>query len=390
MACICHDECLVSVAPQPTPAHTSAGQRQHGANPVPIVRKVAVLLAFAVWTSRLGAQVAGAHRVHLGVVGHPFEQEPYRDISPVEQLNLLAELGAGWYRCDWSEARFRNAPRAYDDLVSHARRRNIRLLPILFPAISWQDDAEEVLRKRSFEYARLVVSRYKRTITHWELSNELDGFCMIRKGETTRTGEAWQWGDPDGDRPEHYHEGRYRKALAVLRGLCEGVRAADPKARRIINTGGWLHYGFVERLVREDKVPFEILSWHWYSEMGDIAAVRGNFNLLARLASFGKPIWITEMNRRGGSLGDEGERLQAEYLTGTIQQMSRQNAIRAVFVYELLDEPQFGPDNPESHYGLVRVEKREGRWRVGSLKQAFHRLRVLARGRSATSEHRMR
>lgn len=193
---------------------------------------------------------------------------------------------------------------------------------------------------------------------------------MVHKGETMNTGEVWQWGDPDGDKPEHYEDGRYELAKAVLLGLADGVREASKNAKRIINTGGWLHYGFIQRLI-DDKVQFEILGWHWYSDMGDITNVRGNFNLWGHLTSFGKPIWITEINRRNGSI-NENEEEQANYIKEVASQIRNLKEIKAFFVYELLDELYFGKDNPESYYGFVKLKKNEENlWVVGEKKQAF-------------------
>jgi hypothetical protein len=64
-------------------------------------------------------------------------------------------------------------------------------------------------------------------------------------------------------------------------GLYEGVKAADPNALAIVDTAGWLHYGFIERLVKEDRaLAFDILAWHWYSEMGEMTNVQGKRNLI--------------------------------------------------------------------------------------------------------------
>jgi hypothetical protein len=316
----------------------------------------------------------------IGVNGHPFQQEAYRDIPIATQLEWVQRLGADWYRSDWDgRAATPEGLEQLDILVTEAKRRGVRILPILFPPVNLREvrDEDKIYRV-AFDYARTVVSHFREEIRFWELHNELDGFAMIRKGERMSTGAVWQWGDPDGDRPEHYEEGRYRRARAVLRGLADGVRAADANAVRLINTGGWLHYGFVQRLV-EDGVPFEILAWHWYSEMGDITRVRGQFNLLQRLTAFGKPIWLTEWNRRGGSQGENGEREQAEYLRRTLTQfaeLAQRYPLRAVFIYELFDEPYFGPDHPESHYGLIRVRRGPNRrWTPAEPKPAFEAVR---------------
>ena len=51
--------------------------------------------------------------------------------------------------------------------------------------------------------------------------------------------------------------------------------------------------------------------------------------------------------------------------------------MEAYFIYELLDEPYFlreNPETPEAHYGLVeliRGPNNDG-WRVGRQKRAYH------------------
>lgn len=152
---------------------------------------------------------------------------------------------------------------------------------------------------------------------------------MIHRGEKARDGKIWKWGDPAGNRPEDYEESRYRKAKAEIQGLYEGVKAADPGTTTVVDTGGWLHYGFVERLVNEDHVPFDILAWHWYSAMGDMTHVQGKLDLVARLAGYGKPLWITEINRQGGSMNG-GEREQADYVgkaTAQVRQSGYRGAV---------------------------------------------------------------
>ena len=61
-------------------------------------------------------------------------------------------------------------------------------------------------------------------------------------------------------------------------------------------------------------VDFDITSWHWYSEMGDLTNTSGpHVDVLSHLVALGKPIWVTEMNRRGGSV-NASEQLQAGWI----------------------------------------------------------------------------
>lgn len=336
-----------------------------------------VLLASALAAAAANGQ---SDDFRWGVNGHPYVQEGYRDVPVADQLDLVAELGADWYRCDWYQGRLEKSPESFDALVDEAERRGLRILPVIFPSTGSRSDATpERIRAESAKFARALVSRYRGRIAYWELDNELDLVAMVRRGETCRDGVVWKWGDPSGDRPEHYEESRYRKVEAELRGLYEGVRSADADALTIVDAAGWLHYGFFERLVNEDRVPFDILGWHWYSEMGDMTRVRGDLDVLERLRGYGKPIWITEINRRGGSMGGK-EREQADYVTRAARQLRVQKGVKAFFIYELLDEPYFSPENPESHYGLVGIARGpNGGWRVGPKKQAFRDLREVIR-----------
>ena len=332
-----------------------------------------IVLAFVVWPL-WGVALRGgaAEPFHWGVNGHSFSQEAYWQVPLATQLDLVAELGATWYRFDLSAEEFRSNTTRVDELLAGAERRKLRLLPVLFaePGARSKDATSEQIRTAAAAFAREVVGRYKGRITQWELNNELDTHAMIRKGEKTRSGKLWNWGDAEGSDPDTFEEGRYQKAKAEILGLQEGVKAADTQAQTIVDTAGWLHYGFIERLVNEDHVPFDILAWHWYSECGDITNVQGKLNLIAFLRRYHKPLWITEINRRDGSKQGQ-EQAQAEYVGRTAAQLRATPGVAAFFVYELLDEPNFGADG-ESDYGLVVVTKdAAGKWQVSRKKPAF-------------------
>eukprot|EP01051_Picozoa_sp_SAG22_P024312 SAG22_NODE_6684_length_823_cov_1.048343_1_plen_150_part_01 len=71
------------------------------------------------------------------------------------------------------------------------------------------------------------------------------------------------------------------------------------------------------------------------------------YNVFANLLKFNKPIWITELDRRGGSSARsiKGNPLsQPEYLDREIGRLANlsaahSNVIEAIFIYELYDEP---------------------------------------------------
>lgn len=327
----------------------------------------------------LASALLAGEPFHWGVNGHPVSQEAYWQVPLTTQLDLVRELGAGWYRCDISASSFQASTARIDELLGEAEKRGIKLLPVLVPGGELQDEkaTPNQIREGAAKFAAMIVGRYKGRLSHWELGNELDLFALVRKGDTTPKGKLWEWdGAPDGSSPDNYHQGRYEKVRAFIQGLHEGVKAADPASKTLVDTAGWLHHGFIERLVREDKVPFDILAWHWYSEMGDMRKVRGELDLITLLQGYGKPLWITEINRRDGSKGG-AEKDAAEYLGSTARQLREHPAIQAFFVYELLDEPYFG-EGGESDYGLVKITRDGGGpWRTQARKDSFDALKAV-------------
>lgn len=340
------------------------------------------LLFFSLEIAAPGAGAAERGGFQWGVNGHPLSQSAYFDVPLADQVALVSGLGAGWYRVDLSPEEFLAGTARFDELLTDAEHANIRLLPVLLPSDGGKGAPFAGVRGAAAAFARAVAGRYRGRITHWELGNELDVAALLRKGDTTRDGTTWQWGDPDGSSPADYEETRYQTARAEILGLQEGVREADPKAVTIVNTAGWLHYGFIERLVDEDHVPFDILAWHWYSEMGDMTLVQGRLDLVGYLRRFGKPVWVTEIDRRGGSAGG-GDAEQARFVVRDVARLGANPGIGALFLYELLDEPYFGAGG-ESHCGLVEVARgKAGKWEVSRRKPAYDAFRSVIEAQGA-------
>jgi hypothetical protein len=104
--------------------------------------------------------------------------------------------------------------------------------------------------------------------------------------------------------------------------------------------------------------------------MGDMTRVQGSLDLVKYLQRFGKPLWLTEVGRRGGSAGG-GDLELADYMNHDLAKLAANPGVGALFVYELLDEPYFG-EGGESHYGLVALGRGpSGNWVVTGRKPAF-------------------
>jgi len=331
----------------------------------------------AIWTS----SSVFAQDVEFGINGHPYIQEVYKATSVEAQISKVQEGGFQWYRSDWYEfATSTNGIVEYNKLIKEANKKGIKILPVIIPPIDLKKETNlDQIYKKSFDFAFKLVTIYKNDIDTWELNNEMDNYSIISKGEINIVDVLWKSGIPRGDKKEHYSVERYNKARSILKGLADGVVSADKTAKRIINST-YMHIGFMHLLIK-DNVDFEIIGWHWYSDMGDMTKVRGNYNLLEQLKILNKPIWITEFSRRNGSYGKNGESEHSSYIEKAVKgfiQLAKTYPIKKIFVYELLDEPHFGLNNVESHYGIIKVNKNQyGKWSLSNDKQAFFLLKGL-------------
>jgi hypothetical protein len=308
-----------------------------------------------------------------GVNGHPLVSYP--GVSLEQQLDLVKALGMRSYRVDVT--RFDQMER-FGQLVAAARARGIEILPILMPPVNLDQSDEASLQRGAFAFAEAFARRFAPDISVWELGNEMEIYALLKPCELRDDGSVYpcEWGLASGVGPGDYFGPRLAKVFAVLRGLSDAVKAADPTARRAIGTGGWSRTGFFERL-RAAGLEWEISVWHMYAEDPEPA-----FKILA---SFGKPIWVTEFNHDYGSQRD-GEAGQAEGLTRTMRRLRELAGlynVEAAHIYELLDETYWAPDF-EAFMGLVRLDKAGEGWALGGPKAAFEAVRaVIANPREA-------
>lgn len=277
-----------------------------------------------------------------GVNGHPLTQEAYKGNIDL-QLSLIQKVGMTWYRVDVpvDTSGVVRQPALMDELLQKAKVKGISILPMVY-LTGWDKSTDETDafrrgRKIGFGFATTYASAFQ----YYEMGNEEE--CKLLKGG-------------NGDKASDYNLPKFSLLAAFLRGMNEGIKSADPEARTIINNSGWLHYGYFQ-LLKDYKVNYDILGLHWYSDMGDLNNAKGNGDVLAIMASFGKPVWITEINRRNGSWNNgsnSGESDQVNWINRYICQLNQRQYVGAFFVYELFDEPVFASTDPaESAYGIV-------------------------------------
>ncbi|MBZ9677677.1 DUF4214 domain-containing protein [Mesorhizobium sp. ES1-1] len=295
-----------------------------------------------------------------GVNGHPFNAYP--GISIERQLDFIHDLGMKSYRVNISNA---DSAGRLAELIKAGKVRGIEILPVITPELDLDHTTADELYAQAYRLASTLVSRFKDDIRVWELGNEMENYAILSPCEMKDDGAQYScsWGPASGLETSDYFSPRWVKVSAVLRGLSDATIAVDPTIRKAMGTAGWGHRAAFTRM-RQDGIRWDISVWHLYE--GDPEEA------FKFLATFGKPIWLTEFNYSGGS--QRGEREQAEGLLETMNLLRKYQSsydVQAAHIYELLDETYWAPSY-EAFMGLVRLEKRGGGlWTPSGEKPAY-------------------
>lgn len=303
-----------------------------------------------------------------GVNGHPFTAYP--GLTYETQLDALKDLGFSHYRVNISYTHTAKDLRA---LLNLAKQKKVTLLPLLTPSLDLTKETSEDLYKKAYDFAVELVSQFKNEIKVWELGNELENYAILQPCEIMDDGVQYNcaWGPASGVTAIEYHGGRWAKVSAVLKGLADGVVSVDPGILKAMGTAGWGHVGAFERM-RRDGIKWDISVWHFYGDDPEWG--------LKKVAEFGKPIWVTEVNAPRGS--ESGAVKQAEGLTKIMRRfydLEQRYKIEAVFVYELFDESYWLP-SLEAVMGLIYLDKDGNSWKPGGSKPAACSVRTLLKG----------
>lgn len=308
-----------------------------------------------------------------GVNGHPFTAYP--GIGFARQLDYLKDLGIQSYRVNIGGI---SDIEKLEVLVKEGKSRGIAILPVITPGMDLDKNDVSDLYDKSHKLAKTLGSYFKDDIRVWELGNEMENYAIIKACEKRDDGTEYpcDWGPAGGLGALDYYGPRWAKVSAVLKGLSDGMIAADPTIRKAMGTAGWGHTGAFERM-QKDGIAWDITVWHMYGEDPEWA--------FEKLAVYDRPIWVTEFNNPYGS--QRSEQQQADGLKESmvrLEQLQQKYKIEAAHIYELLDEPYWAPDF-EAFMGLVRVTgNANAGWKAGEPKPAYDMVRTRIRGQRPT------
>lgn len=215
------------------------------------------------------------------------------------------------------------------------------------------------LYDNAYKYVKDIVSKHKGQVPVWQLGTEVATVAM--KSPNLHGVDAVD-----------YPDSTYKPVATWMMAATRAVKDADPGAKRLINDQ-WIHVGFFDKFIKEGG-QFEMIGWNWFSDMGtnfERPVIDRNtgqrYDLMKKLKSYNKEIWLTEVNRRNGNQ-DGDSKAQADFIETMAKYAYNSKTIKGVLVFHLMGE---------QGYGLVNVD--EGQKKIGSKKEAFTRYQGLIR-----------
>jgi hypothetical protein len=321
----------------------------------PGVNVAAGFFALALASDRSGAVAGTGYGIIAGVNVGTGDRSVYASIPIATTLGDVQATGCPWVRAGWND----DTPMSQiDTFMATAQTNGQRVLAGIFPVLVYNNPGATPaqIEQAAYQSGYTLAARYPQQ-SIWEMSNEMSNFAILQPGDIDpSTGKLYAYaGSPDGNQVLDYEATRLAQSVAIIRGLSNGIHAANPTALRVFCGETWLHWGFLDACI-QGGVNYDIISWHWYSDMGNITQATGSsgtYNVIQQLASYGKPIWISEFSRANGSMGGH-DTAQAQYLHDVmLQYLSLSPVVGALFTYELYDEPD--QSGGEAWFGLKKV-----------------------------------
>lgn len=275
-----------------------------------------------------------------GINGHPLTQADYRH-NWTEQLNEIKKLHLNMYRFDVllnADGISKNSSLLIN-LLEKLVKSNIKPLPAVM-LNGFKNVPADNIYSLAFKQGQTFAKKYSQYINVIEVGNEGDD-KLIKSPNL------------DGTKLAHYDKDKAVRLISATRGFIDGLKSVKPQIKVTLSFS-WVHFYYLQML-EDNKVNYDIIGYHWYSNMGDMTNVRKPFgNVLAGVYKrYKKPIWITEFNYFKGTTRVDFKR-QREYIENSLRGIMAQNIIGGFFVYELYDQPSLAIKRPdEASYGLL-------------------------------------
>lgn len=285
---------------------------------------------------------AQTDRFVWGINGHPLTQYAYNIRTWDKQIAYLQDLQIQSYRIDMP-LKEGGLARNYlaIKLFNVLKAARIDPLPVVFPRENRNLQDSNTVYKHYREEGMRFARQYASYFDIMEVGNEWD-LKIMKKGIIV-----------DGTKESHYNLNEAKYRMWLLKGFIDGVKSVKP-VMKVSLSFTWVHWFYLE-LLKQYNVNYDIIGWHWYSNMGDITNVRKPYgNVLLHIKQkFKKNIWITEFNTWMGTTRSSLDS-QKEYIQTSIKNLHEQGIVKGFFIYELFDQPNLAERYPkEARYGII-------------------------------------
>jgi hypothetical protein len=281
----------------------------------------------------------------LGLNMHSIGNAAYSPVSMTNQMSMLKKMGMKVARQNFniSSDGSVSSQSSFTQLMSASASAGITTLAMINITKINFSGSESSNYNSGKTFGAAVASKNSKYFTYYELGNELDNKAI-------NTG--------NGDVASNYNSTKLKMTAAFLKGMDEGIKSKQPGAKTMID-GSWKHFYFLQYM-QSYGVKFDIVAWHWYSDMESSTANSSMPDITKKLSSlFTKPIWFTEVGQRWKNVSNI-DQTQSTFTNAFIRKMKANSQVKAGLFYELFDEP--ARTGAEGHYGFVKWTKPYSSW----------------------------
>ncbi len=313
--------------------------------------------------------LTGSSRAVMAGPAYGTDGPAYRDpVIMAKAFGRMKQFGLTRYRFDANLAADTDPYEA--DLVRSmlvsAKPYGVSLAPIIQVPFQWGDRTDagkypkgdaDALYQQGFNRTYAFVKQFGGSITDWELGNELN-LRVVKNGSPLF---GWGWTAAEFDTP------LMSDWAQVLKGESDAIDKLNREngwhLRKVLNTTSTM-FGFLDYIAGKG-VGFDVISYHYYETGATNPSAywggsRPTFNLFVKLASYGKPVQVNEVNCAEiyqPAFENERHKPVTEACYASLHKIlsyldgQKVANIEAVNIYELVDELTKGA--PENRFGIM-------------------------------------
>ncbi|MDR5816101.1 glycosyl hydrolase [Caballeronia sp. LZ033] len=293
----------------------------------------------------------GTRSTFYGINGHLNMGGAYSKSSFATQIAQVQDLGFALYRNDVIDQWGANNVAAFAKQAKATSGPCVTIYPTIGPNNSDWGSNETDAYNRAYALGKASATAMKGSVPVYEVGNEMENAALVGNG--------------DGNKPSDYDNTWFSKGRGVINGTIDGIRSVDTTTPIILSSISWLHFGFDDMLLggtgpdgsSGHQIPkVDAVAFHWYSDMGDIENACGGtgcYNALQKMASYGKPIWLTEYGARPemGSQSTIASYIVGNKMLGDFATLAAKYNIQSTELYQLYDDASNGGDG---NYGVIQ------------------------------------